>query len=168
MAKAENTEKRVTIQYVCTADGCDYSAANVGVDKDGKPRVAIVKTRKGNNKAAFVSPPYGVVSGTETENPVCPVCGAKCTTVEDGRHKFLRLNSKRIARVRKELRLVGNTMRGSQYEPTVEDVKKVVGILYGEFDYVNDAADKRIERIIGGGGTRKRKGAKVLEIPFSL
>lgn len=158
------------ILYVCTAKGCDYSAASVGLDKEGKPRVIQIKTRRGNDKLALQSPPYGVVSAMPGTVARCPVCGAVCTDIEDGRHKFLRLNSQRVSAVREKMRLIGNTMKGAQYTPTIDDLVKVQKILYTEFDVLSDLIDKRTEKINNPDATRTRThaGMAKVKIPFSL
>ncbi len=156
--------------FMCTNATCDFSTGKVGVDKDGKPRLIEVTTRKGNKKVDLQSPPYGVVSAKEGETAVCPVCGAVLTTEEDGRHKFLRLNSQRIAAVREKMRLIGNTMKGAQYDPSADDLKKVQSILYAEVDTLMGLIDRRAEKIANGGNTpRQHKvGAKNVKIPFAL
>lgn len=157
--------------FLCTAPGCDFSLGNVGVDKDGKARLVVVTTRKGNEKTALQSPPYGVISAMPGKVAICPVCGATMTVEEDGRHKFLRLNSQRITAVREKMRLIGNTMKGAQYAPNADDLAHVQKVLYATFDVVADLIDKRAEKLANPEGT-SRKGRKAgtvkVKIPFSL
>lgn len=156
------------ILYVCTHKGCDYSSGKTGLDGDGKPRLVEVKTRTGNTKLALQSPPYGTVSAKAGEKAICPVCGSACTEVEDGRHKFLRLNSQRITVLREKMRLIGNTMKGAQYDPTQDDVKRVQALIYAEADTLNDLCDKRIEKIINPGARAAKSGTQTVKIPFAL
>lgn len=169
MAKQNGNKVVAPKLYVCTAKDCDFSLGTVGVDKDGNPRLIEVTTRGGNHKMDLQSPPYGVVSAKDGEVAKCPVCGAVLTTEEDGRHKFLRLNSQRIMAVREKMRLIGNTMKGAQYDPSADDLKRVQSILYAEFDTLSNLIDKRAEKIANGGQTtRKHVGGNKVKIPFAL
>jgi len=156
------------VLYVCTNKGCDFSSREIGVDKDGKPRIIMVKTRKGAEKPALQSPPYGVVSAKVGDKAICPVCGAVCTTVEDGRHKYLRLNSQRVARLVETMRLIGNTHKGAQYEPTENDVAHVRQLIYAHVDALGDLMDKRIERIKNPSAHAPRAGQATVKLPFAL
>jgi hypothetical protein len=157
------------ILYVCSNPKCDYSLGHVGVDANGKVRIVMVKTRKGNDKPQLASPPYGVVSAKVGEKAICPVCGGVCTEVENGRHKFLRLNTQRINAVAEKMRLIGNTMKGAQYEPTTDDLVKVQKFLYAQFDTVNDLIDKRAEKISNPGVRAAGKAHQVkVKVPFTL
>lgn len=139
-------EKVTPILYVCANAGCTYSGATVGANVSDKP--------------------YGVVSAKPGEPAKCPVCGAVCSTVEDGRHKFLRLNSQRIGAVRDKMRLIGNTMKGAQYEPAQDDLKRVRAVLYAEFDRLGKLIDAREEKILNPGV--KTAKAKVKRNTFAL
>lgn len=140
-------KKATPILYVCTAEKCTFSTGAVSAHADDKP--------------------YGAVSAKPGIVAKCPVCGAACDTVEDGRHKFLRLNSMRVGAVREKMRLIGNTLKGAQYEPTQDDLKRLREVLYGTFDVVNDQIDKREERILNPEARTARKGNKVKRT-FSL
>lgn len=158
------------ILYVCRNQDCDFSTAEVGMDGTGKPRIIVIKTRKGNEKPVLESPPYGVVSAKPGEKAICPVCGTVCTEIEDGRHKFLRLNSQRVGVLREKMRLIGNTMKGAQYDPTESDIAKVQKLLYAEFDVLSDLCDKRVEKIKNPGqrASSSRSGQVKVKIPFAL
>ena len=143
------SEIKVTpMLYVCTAKDCSFSAGIVGNLPDDKP--------------------YGVVSAKPGTAAKCPICGANCTTIEDGRHKFLRLNSQRIGAICEKMRLVGNTMKGAQYEPTVDDLKRVRAVLYAEFDRLGVLIDTREEKIINPGETDGKKRTTKVRRVFAL
>jgi hypothetical protein len=144
--------KVTPVLYVCNAKDCTFSLAT--------PSTYKAKNRKGD--IVETTDVYGTVSAKPGEKAICPVCGAVCNDVENGRHKFLRLNSQRIGAIREKMRLVGNTMKGAQYEPTVDDLKRVRAVLYAEFDRLGAMIDAREEKIINPGETDgKRRTVKV-------
>ncbi|MCI0558704.1 MAG: hypothetical protein MN733_09430 [Nitrososphaera sp.] len=51
-----------------------------------------------------------------------------------GRDKFVELAEKRVSRVIKDIRLVGNLSNKSNYTYTQEDVRKIITVLRGELD----------------------------------
>jgi hypothetical protein len=140
--------KVTPVLYVCSAKDCTFSAGIVGNNANDKP--------------------YGTVSAKPGVKAVCPICGAVCNTIEDGRHKFLRLNSQRIGCIREKMRLVGNTMKGAQYEPTVDDLKRVREVLYAEFDRLGAMIDAREEKIINPGETDGKKRTAKVKRTFAL
>ena len=140
-------KKATPILYVCTAEKCTFSTGVVSAHADDKP--------------------YGAVSAKPGKVAKCPVCGASCSTVEDGRHKFLRLDSMRVFSVQEKMRLIGNTLRGAQYEPTDDDLTRLQTVLYGTFDVVSDLIDKRREKLRNPEARTARKGNKVKRT-FSL
>jgi hypothetical protein len=140
--------KVTPVLYVCSAKDCTFSQGIVSDNANDKP--------------------YGTVSAKPGEKAVCPVCGAVCNDVENGRHKFLRLNSQRIGAIREKMRLVGNTMKGAQYEPTVDDLKRVRAVLYAEFDRLGAMIDAREEKIINPGETDGKKRTVKVKRTFAL
>lgn len=143
------SEKTLTpILYVCTSSDCTFSAPGVGSHPEDKP--------------------YGYVSAKPGEAAVCPVCGAKCTTVEDGRHRFLRLNSARLGVIIEKMKLVGNTMKGAQYEPTVDDLKRVRAVLYANFDQLGKLIDAKEEKLINPDAVKATDKVKTRKKMFSL
>lgn len=143
------SEKKVTpILYVCNAQGCTYSKGEVSEHAKDKP--------------------YGVVSAMPGTKAVCPVCGKPVNTIEDGRHKFLRLNSMRIGAVREKMRLIGNTMKGAQYEPTTEDLAKVRQVIYSEVDRLQGLIDAREQKILNPGETSGKRTTTKKRNTFAL
>ena len=162
------TEKKVSVLYVCTAKGCDYSLPVVGVDGQNGPRIVMAKNRKGENVPTLQSPPYGTISAGADEKPVCPNCGAVCTELEDDRHKALRVLSPRIQRTVEQVRLIRNVLKGSQYDLAVDDLNKLRKILYAEMDALQHAIDTREERITSPTGRVRDSKVKAVKIPFAL
>lgn len=142
------SEKVTPLLFVCNATGCSFSGPEVSENTRDKP--------------------YGVVSAKPGEQAKCPVCGGSCTTIEDGRHKFLRLNSMRVFAVVEKMRLIGNTTTGAQYEPTVDDLEKVRTVLFATFDRVSGQLDRKIERIKNPGETGKRTKSAPKRRTFAL
>jgi hypothetical protein len=165
---SEKKENRVL--YVCTAKGCDFSDAGVGVDEKGNPRIRMVPDGKGGTNPTFDSPSYGTVSAEEGQKAVCPVCGAVCTEEENGEHKALRVASPRIEALMEKIRLLRNVLKGGQYTWTEASLARLRQTVYAQHDALQAEIDRTEERLKSPTGRRtdRKAATKTLKVPFAL